>query len=158
MAPDSGYLASPHARQDLRWLNAVFIENFINNDVISHDAILHAGFIAIQGDGARIDRESYLRKWATGFDPEVIVYWDVRDELITVVGNVALVRATNKHVIRRDGREMTGMTTYTDTYVYESGAWKCVQAQITPLAPEHEPGDDTILTVYLKGVNQSRRA
>lgn len=50
------------------------------------------------------------------------------------------------------------MTTYTDTYVYESGAWKCVQAQITPLAPEHEPGDDTILTVYLKGVNQSRRS
>jgi len=81
----------------------------------------------------------------------------LRDELITIIGNVALVRATNKHVIRRDGRDITGMTTYTDTYVYEGGSWKCIQAQITPVAPEHEPGDDTILTVYLKGVNQSRR-
>ena len=143
--------------QDLRWLNAMFIENFIKNDVLSHDSILHADFISIASNGARVDRESYLKKWATGFDPQVIVYWDLRDELITIIGNVALVRATNKHVIRRDGRDITGMTTYTDTYVYEGGSWKCIQAQITPVAPEHEPGDDTILTVYLKGVNQSRR-
>ncbi len=142
--------------QDLRWLNAMFIENFIRNDVRSHDAILHPDFISVSSNGARIDRASYLKTWATGFDPEVIVYWDVRDELITIVGNVALVRATNKHIIRRHGREVAGMTTYTDTYVYEGGAWKCIQAQITPVAPEHEPGDDTILTVYLKGVNQSR--
>jgi len=156
LTPDSGYLASPHAMQDLRWLNAMFIENFIRNDVRSHDAILHADFISVSGNGARVDRASYLKKWATGFDPEVIPYWDVRDELITIIGNVALVRATNKHVIRRDGREAAGMSTYTDTYVYEGGAWKCIQAQITPVAPEHEPGDDTILTVYIKGVNQSR--
>jgi hypothetical protein len=143
--------------QDLRWLNAMFIENFIKNDVLSHDSILHPEFISIASNGARVDRESYLKKWATGFDPEIIVYWDLRDELITVIGNVALVRATNKHVIRRNGRDITGMTTYTDTYIYEGGSWKCIQAQITPVAPEHEPGDDTILTVYLNGVNQSRR-
>jgi Domain of unknown function (DUF4440) len=157
LAPDSGYLASSHAMQDLRWLNAMFIENFIKNDVLAHDSILHPEFISIASNGARVDRESYLKTWATGFDPQVIVYWDVRDELITVIGNVALVRATNKHVIRRNGRDITGMTTYTDTYVYEGGSWKCIQAQITPVAPEHEPGDDTILTVYLNGVNQSRR-
>ena len=39
---------------------------------------------------------SYLEGWGPGFDPEVIVYWDVRDELITVVGDVALVRSTNQ--------------------------------------------------------------
>src|SRR4051812_47515390 len=69
------------------------------------------------------------RLWAT-FDPEVIVYWDVRDELITVIGNVALVRSTNKSTRRRDGNEVTGMTTYTDTYLRENGAWKCIPAQI----------------------------
>ena len=157
MTPDSGYLASPHATQDLRWFNAMFIENFIRNDVRAHDAILHPGFVAIGSNGARIDRASYLERWATGFDPQIIIYWDVRDELITLIGNVALVRATNKHVMRRDGREVAGMTTYTDTYLYEDGAWTCIQAQITPVAPEQEPGDDTIITVYLNGVNQSRR-
>ncbi|GAA0420953.1 hypothetical protein Acor_79190 [Acrocarpospora corrugata] len=56
----------------------------------------------------------------------------------------------------RDGKEITGMARYTDTYLYENGEWLCVQAQITPVAADHHPGDDTIRTVYLKGVKQDR--
>ncbi len=148
----SDYLASPKAMQDLRAINARFIENFVRNDVAGHDAILHRDFIYIRGNGARIDRATYLKGWATGFDPKVIVYWDVRDELITLIGNVALVRATNKEVIRRDGRDAAGMSTYTDTYVFEGGLWKCIQAQITPVAKDQEPGDHTIISVYMNGV------
>ena len=155
--PVKSYLTSPESIRDLRALNALFIENFIRNDVRSHDRILHRDFIAVQSNGARIDRASYLRAWATGFDPDIVIYWDVRDELITVVGNVALVRSTNKQIIRREGRDVPSMSTYTDTYVYENGAWKCIQAQITPVQPGFEPGDDTILTVYLRGVRQPSR-
>ncbi len=151
------YLASPKAMQDLRAINARFIENFVRNDVAGHDAILHRDFIYIRGNGARVDRASYLKAWATGFDPEVIVYWDVRDELITLIGNVALARATNKEILRRNGRDTAGMSTYTDTYVYEAGLWKCIQAQITPIAPGQEPGDGTIVSVYVNGVRQSTR-
>jgi ketosteroid isomerase-like protein len=136
---------------ELRTLNARFIHNFVTSDVASHDAILHPDFINIWPTGQRLDRASYLKYWATAFDPKVIVYWDVRDELITVIGNVALVRATNKHTRRRDGKELTGMTMYTDTYLFEDGAWKCIQAQLTPVAPEHHPADDTIVSVYLEG-------
>ena len=146
------YLASPAAIDDLRALNALFIENFVGNDVKSHDAILHADFICVRSNGARMDRTAYLNRWATGFDPQVIVYWDVRDELITLVGNVALVRATNKEIVRRDGQDAAAMTTYTDTYVYERGTWKCIQAQITPVTPDQEPGDDTIVSIYINGV------
>lgn len=151
------YLASPKAMQDLRSLNALFIENFITNDVKSHDAILHPDFIYVQSNGSRIDRATYLTRWATGFDPRVIVYWDVRDEFITVIGNVALVRATNKEIVRRDGQDIAGMTTYTDVYIHEAGAWKCIQAQITPVAKDQEPGDDTIITAYIDGVRQGNR-
>jgi ketosteroid isomerase-like protein len=98
--------------------------------------------------------DAYLARWATGFDPEVVVYWDVRDERITVIGDVALVRATNKYTIRRDGKEMTGMSTYTDTYLLEDGRWLCVQAQITPVAAGHEPTDDTVISAYIKGERQ----
>lgn len=149
---DHRYLASPAAMRDLRALNALFIENFVRNDVRSHDAILHPDFIYIRSNGGRVDRTTYLERWASGFDPEIIVYWDVRDELITLVGNVALVRATNKEIVRQGGREATAMSTYTDIYVYERGAWKCLQAQITPVAPEQEPGDETIIASYLNGV------
>jgi hypothetical protein len=146
----------PEAMDELRALNARFIHNFITNDVPSHDAILHPGFTGIMSNGARIDRVAYLKRWATAFDPKVIVYWDTRDELITVIGNVALVRATNKHTVRRDGKDTTGMTTYTDTYLFEDGAWKCIQAHLTPVAPEQQPADDTIISVYIEGKLQPR--
>jgi hypothetical protein len=147
---------SDETMNELRALNARFIHNFVTNDVASHDAILHPGFIDIRPTGQRQDRATYLKFWATAFDPQVIVYWDVRDELITVIGDVALVRATNKHTRRRDGKDVTGMTTYTDTYLFENGAWKCIQAQITPVAPEHQPADDTIVSVYIEGKRQGR--
>jgi hypothetical protein len=138
----------------LRALNACFIHNFVTNDVASHDAILHPGFINIWPTGQRWDRATYLKYWATAFDPKVIVYWDVRDELITIIGGVALVRSTNKHTRRRDGKEVTAMTMYTDTYLFENGAWKCIQAQLTAVAPEHQPSDDTIVSVYIEGKRQ----
>src|SRR5215218_9735666 len=147
---------SADTMNELRALNARFIHNFVTNDVASHDAILHPAFISIWPTGQRWDRASYLKYWATAFDPKLIPYWDVRDELITVIGDVALVRSTNKAIRRRDGTEVTGMTTYTDTYLFAHGAWKCIQAQLTAVAPEHFPSDDTIVSVYIDGKLQPR--
>jgi len=42
------------------------------------------------------------------------------------------------------------MTVYTDTYVYERGAWTCIQAQITPVAIG--PGDETVISAWVEGV------
>ena len=136
---------------ELRALNARFIHNFITNDVPSHDAILHKDFICISPAGARVSRADYLKEWATGFDPTRILYFDYRDEKIDVFGNTALLRSTNKSIRIRDGVETTGMTMYTDIYVREDGAWKCVQAQITPVAPANYPPDETIVKKYVKG-------
>ena len=57
---------------ELRALNARFIHNFITNDVASHDAILHEGFVCIDPDGRRVGRDEYLRRWATQFDADRI--------------------------------------------------------------------------------------
>src|SRR5262249_29634631 len=126
------------ALDELRAINAQFIENFVANDVAAHDALLHPSFLYVRADGSRVDRATYLGGWATGFAPDVIVYWDVRDELITIVGDTALVRSTNKETVRRNGEEVTSMSTYTDTYVFEDGRWQCVQAQITPVSTHNE--------------------
>lgn len=136
---------------ELRALNARFINNFITNDVASHDAILHEGFICITPTGARVSRADYLKAWATGFDPAHIPYFDYRDEKIDVFGDTALVRSTNRSVRVVDGVETVGMTMYTDTYVRRDGAWKCIQAQITPVAPANYPPDETIVRKYVKG-------
>lgn len=154
MTDTAAYLASPQARADLGRINDQFIDNFVRNDVAAHSRLIHPAFIHIGSDGSRTGREQYLKEWATGFDPDVIVYWDVRDELITLVGDVALVRSTNKQVVRREGVETSAMTTYTDTYVYQQGRWQCIQAQITRVAPDKQPPDSTIKTVYIRGVRQ----
>jgi ketosteroid isomerase-like protein len=139
---------------ELRALNARFIHNFITNDVAGHDAILHEGFLCITPTGARVGRADYLKAWATGFDAARIPYFDYRDEKIDVFGDTALVRSTNRSVRLVDGVETVGMTMYTDTYVRQDGAWKCIQAQITPVAPANHPSDDTIVRKYVKGVAQ----
>jgi ketosteroid isomerase-like protein len=136
---------------ELRALNARFIHNYITNDVPSHDAILHPEFICITPTGARVSRADYLRAWATGFDAERFPYYDYRDEKIDVFGDTALVRSTNKRVTAQDGGESVSMTMYTDIYVRRDGAWKCIQAQITPVTPANYPADQTIVRKYIKG-------
>src|SRR6185295_4992619 len=64
----------------LKQLNARFIHNFVTNDVASHAAITHENFLHMTVRGGRQNRADYLKAWASGFDPEVIVYWDYRDE------------------------------------------------------------------------------
>jgi hypothetical protein len=151
--------------QDLEVLGALnkrFIHNFVTNDVASHDTLLHPGFRAIYGAGNHIDRASYLKHWAQGFDPDVITYWDMRDQRINVYGDVALVGAANRWVRVIDGVETLGMTCYTDTYVRvgngaghgAGGAWLCVLAQLTPVSREHYPRDETVVVKYLRGVRQ----
>jgi len=139
----------------LQALNKKFIHNFVTNDVASHDAILHPEFRSITGAGGHIDRATYLRYWAKGFNPEVIVYWDMRDERISLIGNTALVAATNKWIRVKEGSEVTGMTCYTDTYVRDGKKWLCIQAQLTPVVAENYPGNDTIVVSYIKGELQS---
>ena len=136
---------------ELRALNARFIHNFITNDVPGHDAILHKGFVCIDPDGRRVGREEYLRRWASQFDAERIPYYDYRDEKIDVFGDTALLRSTNKSVRMADGGEVVRMTMYTDVYVRDGGAWKCVQAQLTMVAPANYPPDETIVKKYVKG-------
>jgi hypothetical protein len=139
----------------LRRLNRRFIHNFVTNDVAAHDAILHPAFRAVYPGGVHIERAAYLKSWATGFDPEAIPYWDMRDQRITLAGDTALVGATNKWVRVRDGVETPGMTCYTDVYVRAAEGWLCVLAQLTPVAPEHQPDDGTIVVRYLRGVLQA---
>jgi Domain of unknown function (DUF4440) len=144
-------MGETEAVRQLRALNARFIHNFVTNDVASHDAITHESFVNVSTEGARRGRREYLGRWATGFDPDIIIYWDTRDERIGLFGNVALVWSVNKHVIVSRGEEVTGMTGYTDTYLFEGGSWKCIQAQLVKISPENYPPDKTIVRKYIRG-------
>jgi hypothetical protein len=130
----------------LKALNARFINNFVTNDTVSHSKIIHPAFICIGSDGRYIRRNEYLQAWLHGFDG--YTYWDYRSEDIKIFGHMALVRSQNKYVVENNGVTVTGFSIYTDTYIKENGEWKCVQAQLTKLAPEHAGNDETIVRKY----------
>lgn len=67
---------------------------------------------------------------------------------------LALVTATSRWVRSRDGVETPGVTTHTDTHARTPGGWLCILAQLTPIAPENCPRDDTIIVKHLRGGKQ----
>ncbi|MGZ8511800.1 MAG: hypothetical protein ACXWWA_15540 [Chitinophagaceae bacterium] len=58
------------------------------------------------------------------------------------------MHSQNKYIVVRDGKEITGMSMYTDTYIKENGQWKCVQAQLSKVATKYFAGDETIVRKY----------
>jgi len=130
----------------LKELNARFINNFVTNDTAAHSKIIHKNFVCITSDGRYLNRRDYLAGWAHGFDG--FKYWDYRNENIKLFGNTALVHSQNKYIVEREGKEITGMSMYTDVYIKENGEWKCVQAQITKVSPENYSGDETVVKKY----------
>lgn len=132
--------------QKLKELNAMFIHNFVTNDAVAHDKIIHSDFVYLNSEGKYINRKDYLTNWTHGFDG--YKYWDYRDERISIFGNTALVRSQNKYVFINDGAEYSGMANYTDVYIKENGEWKCIQAQVGKVSPENWAAEETIIKKY----------
>ena len=48
-------------------LNAQFINNFLTQDTSSHNKIIHKDFSCIESSGHIVDRETYMKNWATDY-------------------------------------------------------------------------------------------
>jgi hypothetical protein len=119
---------------ELSALNRQFIRNFVHQDAASHSEIIHNDFVCIQNNGTIVPRAEYLRDWTTAYEHSGYTSFDITDELIRIFGNTALVRSKTVYTKKVDNTSVHGNSVYTDTYVKENGSWKCVQAQITPVA------------------------
>ncbi|NJO24947.1 MAG: nuclear transport factor 2 family protein [Bacteroidia bacterium] len=104
----------------------------MNNDTVSHSTIVYKDFICIAGNGAVINRDDYMKGWAHGYDALLYKSFVMRNELIRIMGNTALVRAETFYTYTDNGKEVSGTTVYTDTYIKLDGRWWCIQAQLTP--------------------------
>lgn len=120
-------------KENLSALNALFIQNFLKQDVKSHSEIIHPDFVCIESNGAIVSRETYLKNWATDHDNSGYTSFTYTNEHIRIFGNTALVRAKTIYTKNVNGKPVTGYTIYTDTYLNENGRWKCIQVQITPV-------------------------
>ncbi|HEV8083737.1 MAG TPA: DUF4440 domain-containing protein [Chitinophagaceae bacterium] len=114
-------------------INKQFIDNFLKQDMQSHNKIIHKNFVCIESNGNIVQRDLYLKNWATDFDNSGYTSFSYQDEAIRIFGNTALVRAKTVYTKLVHKKSITGYTIYTDTYLKEDGEWKCVQVQITPV-------------------------
>jgi len=113
-------------------LNAQFIQNFLHNDTVAHNKIIYKDFVCIVSTGAVINRDDYMKGWSDGYDPSIYKSFVMQNELIRIIGNTALVRAETPYTYINNGKEISGTTIYTDTYIKLDGRWWCVQVQLTP--------------------------
>src|SRR6185436_14431037 len=51
-------------------LNARFINNWVTSDTVSHNQIVHKDFVYISMEGKIVDRSTYMKNWAHGYNPE----------------------------------------------------------------------------------------
>jgi hypothetical protein len=114
-------------------LNAQFIKNFLKEDTAAHEQIIHRDFVCIEGSGAIVGREEYMKDWATSYENSKFLTFGYTDEYIRIFGNTALVRSKTRYSKNVNGQVIYGVSVYTDTYIRENGKWLCVQAQITPV-------------------------
>lgn len=120
-------------REKLSKLNALFIKNFIAQDTVTHNEIIHKDFVCIEGNGKIANRIEYMQAWANDYQNGKFIAFAITDEHIRIFGNMALVRAKSVFTRLQNGKEVSGTSLYTDTYIKENDRWWCVQAQITPI-------------------------
>jgi ketosteroid isomerase-like protein len=114
-------------------LNALFIKNYIAQDTVSHNEIIHEDFICIENSGAIVGRKEYMKDWATSYLSSGFNSFEMEDEFIRLFGDMALVRSKTIWTRQVKGVISSGASVYTDIYKKEDGRWWCVQAQITPI-------------------------
>jgi len=116
-------------------INRQFIRNFLNNDTLEHNKIIHpSNFLFIGTNGKLLNRNEYMQAWVKGYDKTVMPEFDLEEAQVRIFDNMALIIAKTKDKKNHDGEYVTGETRYTDTYVKEKGEWKCVQVQLTRIA------------------------
>jgi hypothetical protein len=116
-------------------INRQFIMNFLNNDTVEHNRIIHpSNFLFIGTNGKLLGRKEYMQAWAHGYDKTIMPEFTLEEVRVRIFDNMALIVARTKDKKVKDGEYVTGETRYTDTYIKEKGEWKCVQVQLTRIA------------------------
>ncbi|GHN00634.1 hypothetical protein WSM22_21230 [Cytophagales bacterium WSM2-2] len=114
-------------------LNAQFIKNFVTQDTVAHNQIIHKDFACIENNGQVVHRKQYMKDWARDYSSGGFTSFSYTDEFIRIFDDIALVRSKTVYTRVKNGTVINGNSVYTDTYRKENGRWWCVQAQITPV-------------------------
>jgi len=119
---------------DLTRINEQFIRNYLNNDTVAHNKIIHPDkFLIIKSDGSLMNRRDYMLEWSKGYNKETIPEFQMLDPIVRVFGDMAVITAKTRFKYQKEGKWLIGESRYSDTYIRENGQWRCVHVQLTKM-------------------------
>src|SRR5262245_32497429 len=119
---------------DLTSINEQFIRNYLNNDTVAHNKIIHPDkFLIVRSDGSLMNRKDYMLEWSKGYNKETIPEFQMLEPIVRVFGDMAVITAKTRFKYRKDGQWVIGESRYSDTYIRENGQWRCVHVQLTKI-------------------------
>jgi hypothetical protein len=78
-------------------INRQFIRNFLNNDTLEHNKIIHpSNFLFIGTNGKLLDRNEYMQAWAHGYDKSIMPEFELEEVQVRIFDNMALIVARQK--------------------------------------------------------------
>jgi hypothetical protein len=114
------------------------LENVWNQAEVKHDAkalsmVLADAFQYTDSDGTYMDRAQWLSHVLSGVDSyEQLANTGV---VVHLYGNVAIVTGKYKEKLMLKGRPTIRSGRFTDSWIQQSGEWKCVASQSTLISP-----------------------
>jgi len=119
---------------DLTRINEQFIRNYLNNDTVAHNKIIHPDkFLIVKSDGSLMNRRDYMLEWSKGYNKETIPEFQMLEPIVRVFGDMAVITAKTRFKYQKDGKWTIGESRYSDTYIRENGKWRCVHVQLTKM-------------------------
>jgi ketosteroid isomerase-like protein len=110
---------------ELKALNADYIDSVQHSDVGRFDQILAEDFLCSNPDGSLINRRQFLDQTAR---PVAISNLSAEDVQIRILGDVAIIHARTRYSLANG--ELRGGR-YTDVWAKRHGRWLAVSAHVT---------------------------
>jgi len=96
--------ASKEDETTLIAINRQFIKNFLSNDTMAHNKIIHPfDFLFIGTNGQLHSRNEYMQAWANGYNKTEMPEFNLEEVQVRIFNNIALIVAKTRDKTMKNG-------------------------------------------------------
>ena len=117
--------------QELTRIENDWGQSYINRDPSFAERITTDDFTFVGADGKLVEKSSYLNSIKAN---TVFKQFKIDDLTIRIYGETAVVIGAATIMSKAGKSEVIGRYAFTDVFVKQSGGWKAVSGQVTPIA------------------------
>jgi ketosteroid isomerase-like protein len=110
--------------QELKKLEMQWDEAGVKKDVAVYDRLLADDFMLTRPNGNLVTKAQFTAELKSGED--IVFSSTLSDMMVRVYGDTAVVTYMEKAKETFKGRDVSGTSRWTDTWVKHGGSWQCV--------------------------------